>query len=335
MATISLTNAAVRLWLRLAGAALLAAAGAIHLDLYLTGYRHIPTIGWLFLLQVIAAFALAIAVLLVRGPVTAALGALFAVATLGGYLLSLWVGLFGFQEVRTTAGIVAGIVEVAAFVALGLLTVAGPVPESGGFADRLAGRLAGRLSAALTARSAGSAALGGRAVAGLAVVALVVLGVSVATAGTGAAGRSTAVGGSGGVGLTIVIKNFRFTPATPHVSPGERIRVKNEDPVQHSLTSGKVPTASGLFNTALISPGGQKVIVAPRKPGAYPFFCQIHHFMLGMLVVGNVTASAAALAFRAAARDLPAVPIGCGPRPIRVTPPPRLRVTALRHSAPL
>jgi hypothetical protein len=40
-----------RLGLRLAGAGLLAAAGAIHLDLYLTGYRTIPTIGWLFLLQ--------------------------------------------------------------------------------------------------------------------------------------------------------------------------------------------------------------------------------------------------------------------------------------------
>ena len=49
--------------LRLAGAGLLAATAAIHLDLYLTGYRSIPTIGWLFLLQVITAFALAAAVL--------------------------------------------------------------------------------------------------------------------------------------------------------------------------------------------------------------------------------------------------------------------------------
>ena len=39
---------------------LLMAAGAIHLDLYLTGYRSIPVIGWLFLLQVIAAFGLSV-----------------------------------------------------------------------------------------------------------------------------------------------------------------------------------------------------------------------------------------------------------------------------------
>ena len=44
--------------LRVIGAGLLFATGAIHLDLYLTGYRTIPTIGWLFLLQVITAFGL-------------------------------------------------------------------------------------------------------------------------------------------------------------------------------------------------------------------------------------------------------------------------------------
>jgi hypothetical protein len=33
--------------LRVAGVGLLIAAGAIHLDLYLTGYRTIPVIGWL------------------------------------------------------------------------------------------------------------------------------------------------------------------------------------------------------------------------------------------------------------------------------------------------
>ena len=49
--------------LRVAGSGLLIATAAIHLDLYLTGYRTIPTIGWLFLLQVIAAFGLGLAVL--------------------------------------------------------------------------------------------------------------------------------------------------------------------------------------------------------------------------------------------------------------------------------
>ena len=114
-----------RSWLGIAGAALLVASGAIHLDLYLTGYRTIPTIGPLFLLQVIAAFALAVAILVTGSWLAAAAGAAFAISTLGGYLLSLWVGLFGFTEVRTTAGIVAGIIDVAAFATLALAAALG------------------------------------------------------------------------------------------------------------------------------------------------------------------------------------------------------------------
>ena len=102
----------------IAGAAFLIASGAIHLDLYLTGYRSIPTIGPLFLLQIIAAFVLAVAILVTRHWLAAAAGAGFAASTLGGYLLSLKVGLFGFTEVRTTAGIVAAIIDVAAFAVL-------------------------------------------------------------------------------------------------------------------------------------------------------------------------------------------------------------------------
>jgi hypothetical protein len=61
-------------------------------------------IAWLFLFQVIAAFVLAVVVLASGSRLAAAAGAGFAVATLGGYLLSVWIGLFGFKEVRTTAG---------------------------------------------------------------------------------------------------------------------------------------------------------------------------------------------------------------------------------------
>ncbi|HEY7011262.1 MAG TPA: hypothetical protein VH480_00800 [Streptosporangiaceae bacterium] len=108
--------------LRIAGAGLLIATGAIHLDLYLTGYNTIPTIKWLFLLQVISAFALG-ALVLTGNRLMAAAGALFCLGTLGGYLLSIWFGLFGFREVRTTAGIVAGVIEVAGFAVLALLAL--------------------------------------------------------------------------------------------------------------------------------------------------------------------------------------------------------------------
>ena len=122
-----------QLYLRIVGAGLLLATGAVHLDLYLTGYRTIPTIGWLFLLQLITAFALGLGLLASRSRLLAAAGAAFALATLGGYLLSLRVGLFGFREVRTTAGIAAGVIEVVDFAALAAFVLGplAPLPAVG------------------------------------------------------------------------------------------------------------------------------------------------------------------------------------------------------------
>jgi hypothetical protein len=57
------------------GSGLLIATAAINLDLYLTGYRTIPAIGRLFLLQVIAAAGLTRAVPAIHGRL-AVLGSL-------------------------------------------------------------------------------------------------------------------------------------------------------------------------------------------------------------------------------------------------------------------
>lgn len=166
--------------LRLAGAGLLFATGAIHLDLYLTGYNTIPTIKWLFLLQVISAFALG-ALALTGNRLMAAAGALFCLGTLGGYLLSIWFGLFGFREVRTTAGIVAGVIEVAGFAVLALLAL---LPA----ASRRAG--AHRGAGAETE----SVPHAGLIVGGVSVVAVVLLAVAVVGAGSSPAATSTASG---------------------------------------------------------------------------------------------------------------------------------------------
>ena len=138
--TVSEVQLASWLAVRLVGAGLLLATGAIHLDLYLTGYRTIPTIGWLFLLQVIAAFGLGASMLVWTSRLVAAAGAGFAVATLGGYVLSLRVSLFGFREVRTTAGVVAGMIEVGAVAALSAFALR-PFAESTSSGQVTHGRL--------------------------------------------------------------------------------------------------------------------------------------------------------------------------------------------------
>jgi len=184
-----------RIGLRLAGAGLLAVTGAIHLDLYLTGYRSIPVIGPLFLLQVIAAFGLAAAVLVSGSRLAALAGAGFVLSVLGGYLLSVSIGLFGFKEIRTTAGIVAGLIEVAAFAALAMLALspaaarqpAGPVASRSGVLARLQAGVPG-------ARTATAA---------VSVAALVLLGAALA----GAGGPGASVAG--------VQRHVRTTPEVP------------------------------------------------------------------------------------------------------------------------
>ncbi len=228
--------------LPVAGAGLLIATAAIHLDLYLTGYRTIPVIGWLFLLQVIAAFGLGLAVLAVpgrfalAGRLAAAAGAGFALATLGGYLLSVAIGLFGFTEVRTTAGIVAGLVEVAAFAVLAALAlvparadaavrfpVNGAIPVQGALAVNGAGPGRARFPARIPAAIARPAQV---AIAALTVAALVLL--AIALAGAGPAGSAAAGSGAGlkttVIGGTTVLTNakgftlYSFAPDTSAAS---------------------------------------------------------------------------------------------------------------------
>lgn len=189
--------------LRAAGAGLLFATGGIHLDLYLTGYRTIPAIGWLFLFQVIASLGLGALVLAVPGSIrigglalsglACAAGALLAIGTLAGYLVTLQFGMFGFKEIRTTAGLVAGVVEVAAFAVLSACALEAARP---------------RLPA-LAQGTAGALSVGALSVAGLALLGIALAAASPAGAGSGLA-SGPGVTASGGPGLrTAVIGGTR------------------------------------------------------------------------------------------------------------------------------
>ena len=145
----------------------------------------------------IACFVLATAVGLLGSRLAAAAGALFALATLGGYLLSVWVGLFGFREVRTTAGIAAGVIEVAAFAVLAALALT--PRHHRGPARHQPGRPGSALQARadlLIARLRDHSRLVEAAAGALSVIALVLLGVAVAGA-SGSPGTPASAGGSG------------------------------------------------------------------------------------------------------------------------------------------
>jgi predicted lipoprotein with Yx(FWY)xxD motif len=247
---------AITAGLRVTGAGLLIAAAAIHLDLYLTGYRSIPVIGGLFLLQVIVGFGVGAAVLVTGSRLAAAAGAVFALATLGGYLLSVWTGLFGFKEVRTTAGIAAGVIEVAAFAALAALAAR---PRRSGRPSR-SRVLPGPASAWLDKGAPGAVA----AVGGVSIVALVLLGVAVAGASgppspgpsAGTVLKTTTINGTtvltNGKGLTL----YWFAPDTPARSVCNGACAQYWPPVTGPATAGQGVT--GTLGTITRSDGSKQ-----------------------------------------------------------------------------
>ena len=82
------------------GGALLIWSASIHFHLWseTDGYRTIPTIGPLFLLQSIAGLVIGIGIVAVRRLWAAVIGIGFALSTIAGFLLSVAVGLFGFKD---------------------------------------------------------------------------------------------------------------------------------------------------------------------------------------------------------------------------------------------
>ena len=244
-----------QLRLQVAGALLLAVSAGIHLELYLTGYRSIPVIGWLFLVQVVVACLLMVTVLLTHSWLAAAASAGFALSTLGAYLLAVWTGLFGFREIRTRAGIAAGLIEVAAFGVLALAAIAiGPVEPADGSVSRSA-RLVRQVQAALS-RVIG--VVGAVSVAALTLLAVAEVTASAppAAASGGVALKTTWIGGAAVLtdahGLTL----YWFAPDSPAVSRCTGSCAAYWPPVTGDPKAP--PGIPGRFGT-ISRPGGRQV----------------------------------------------------------------------------
>jgi hypothetical protein len=104
--------------LRIVVATAVLVSGAIHLKLWADGFRDISVIGPLFLLNAVAALVIAGAVLLWRSwpPLLSAVG--FSASTLGAFVISATVGLFGVHELWNGGGfaITANVSELMALV---------------------------------------------------------------------------------------------------------------------------------------------------------------------------------------------------------------------------
>jgi hypothetical protein len=112
---------------RLLGAGLTAVMGLIHLRLWLDGYRELPIIGTLFILNAICSGVLAIGLLTVPArlrALAAFITALFTTGTLAGLIASLTIGLFGVHEVLQAPLVVTTLIVEPVGVLVLLLTAA-------------------------------------------------------------------------------------------------------------------------------------------------------------------------------------------------------------------
>jgi cytochrome c oxidase subunit 2 len=100
--------------------------------------------------------------------------------------------------------------------------------------------------------------------------------------------------GSAGTPLTIlegssVQGSPDFDPDTLTIKKGDKITVTNKDTLPHTVTSGTGPTdpnSAKQFDTSIIEPGATADIETTNiNPGESPFFCTVHPYMTGKLVV--------------------------------------------------
>ena len=110
--------------MRLVTAAAVLVSAAVHLYLWLDGFRDLSVIGPAFLLNAVGGAVIAVLLVTWRSWVPALLTAGFGVSTLGAFILSTTVGLFGLHEQWVGWPVwTAAVAEVVAIVVGALLLV--------------------------------------------------------------------------------------------------------------------------------------------------------------------------------------------------------------------
>lgn len=91
------------LWVLLVcDAGLLVTSGLIHLHLWNEAYKNVATLDWLFLVQVVTCFVLALALLVTRLAAVVVASLLLMAGTAVGFAFAATVGIFGFTIPAST-----------------------------------------------------------------------------------------------------------------------------------------------------------------------------------------------------------------------------------------
>lgn len=87
---------------------------------------------------------------------------------------------------------------------------------------------------------------------------------------------------------SVAIKNFEFAPPTATIAAGGTVRWINADVANHQISTGVVeggrPKPDGRISSPLLF-RGDEFIATFATPGDYPYYCGVHPFMRGTIVV--------------------------------------------------
>lgn len=113
------------------------------------------------------------------------------------------------------------------------------------------------------------------------------LALTVAACGSGVSARTSAEATPRRPAEAAVkIEGFRFAPKTLRVAPGTSVEWTKLDQVEHTVTSGVPGHKSGAFDRHIGVVGAAFSFTFDR-PGTFPYFCDIHQFMRGEVVVAQ------------------------------------------------
>ena len=107
-----------------AAAVLMICSALVHIHLWDIAYRHVATLGPLFLVQAIAALVLAVVLVAARAVVVALVSIALMLGTVVGFILADTVGIFGFTLAKVTGWAYEALVsELLSALVLSLLVV--------------------------------------------------------------------------------------------------------------------------------------------------------------------------------------------------------------------
>lgn len=82
----------------------------------------------------------------------------------------------------------------------------------------------------------------------------------------------------------VTIRDYQYIPKTIKVKTGTKVTWTNQDQVHHSITADL--STKDAPNSPLIGQG-QSYSFTFHKAGTYKFYCMLHPYMLGTVIVTN------------------------------------------------